>query len=117
MDLLLKKLVIERASASPELIKQTVSLIMSGKASPAQIGSFLTMLKLTGLESNPIIINIVSQEMREASLKVTYPQGSSADIKGTVDIVGTGGDGQNTFNVSTAAGIVCAGAGLLVAKV
>jgi anthranilate phosphoribosyltransferase len=125
MDSILKKLCAvpdhsqqsDHSASSVELIKEGTALIMAGKATHAQIGSFLTALKLTHLDSNPSIVNAVSLEMKAASLQITFPPGSKADVQGTVDIVGTGGDGQNTFNVSTASGIVCAGAGLLVAKV
>ena len=82
---------------------------MHGKLTPAQIGAFLTILKLLGLETEPIYIVQVARAMQEASLSV--------NLVDVVDIVGTGGDGQDTFNVSTASSIVVAGAGIKVAKV
>ncbi len=81
--------------------------IMSGEATPAQIGSFLTALHLKG-ETADEIAGLASV-MRNKSTPVRIAEGA-------VDIVGTGGDGQGTFNISTAAAFVAAGAGLKVAK-
>ena len=81
--------------------------IMQGEATPAQLGSFLTALRLKG-ESTGEIAGMATV-MREFSLKVR--------VEGTVvDSVGTGGDGSNTFNISTAAALVAAGAGVRIAK-
>ena len=81
--------------------------IMQGEATPAQLGSFLTALRLKG-ESTAEIAGMATV-MREFSLKVR--------VEGTVvDSVGTGGDGSNTFNISTAAALVAAGAGVRIAK-
>ncbi|KAJ3163049.1 anthranilate phosphoribosyltransferase [Geranomyces michiganensis] len=85
--------------------------IMLGRATPAQIGGFLMLLKATRLESDPAIIAAVASAMRQAALHIPFDTGAAV-----VDIVGTGGDGLDTFNVSTAAGIVAAGAGCRVAK-
>ena len=81
--------------------------IMQGEATPAQLASFLTALRLKG-ESTEEIAGMATV-MREFSLKV--------QVEGTVvDSVGTGGDGANTFNISTAAALVAAGAGVRIAK-
>lgn len=81
--------------------------IMSGEATQAQLGSLLTALRLKG-ETNEEIAGMAAI-MREFSLRV--------NVDGmAVDSVGTGGDGLNTFNISTAAAFVAAGAGLKVAK-
>ena len=81
--------------------------IMSGEATPAQLGAFLTAIRLKG-ETTEEIAGMATM-MREFSLKV--------NVDGMlVDSVGTGGDGLNTFNISTAAAFVAAGAGLKVAK-
>jgi anthranilate phosphoribosyltransferase len=81
--------------------------IMGGEASPAQIGSFLTALHVKG-ETADEIAGLASV-MRNKATPVRIPGPA-------VDIVGTGGDGQGTFNISTAAAFVVAGAGLKVAK-
>ena len=81
--------------------------IMSGEATPAHLGSLLTALRLKG-ETNEEIAGMAII-MREFSLRVNVDDMA-------VDSVGTGGDGLNTFNISTAAAFVAAGAGLKVAK-
>ncbi|KAJ3120951.1 anthranilate phosphoribosyltransferase [Nowakowskiella sp. JEL0407] len=105
-------------TVTPSEIAAAVSEIMaptSTPPTPAQIGGFLSALKLTGLELDPEVIAAVATVMRNHALKVEFPANWNSDVP-VVDIVGTGGDGHNTFNVSTAAGIVAAGAGSLVAK-
>ncbi len=81
--------------------------MMSGEATPAQIGAFLTALHLKG-ESDAEIAGM-AEVMRQKATPV-YVDGPVADT------CGTGGDGTHTFNISTAAAFVAAGAGLTVAK-
>ncbi len=81
--------------------------IMEGEATPAQLGSFLTALSLKG--ETPEEIAGMATVMRDKALRVSVPGP-------LLDTCGTGGDGQNTFNISTAAAFVAAGAGLKVAK-
>ena len=81
--------------------------IMAGETTPAQLGAFLTAVRIKG-ESAEEMAGMATV-MREFSLKV-WVEGP------LVDSVGTGGDGQNSFNISTAAAFVAAGAGLKVAK-
>jgi anthranilate phosphoribosyltransferase len=95
------------ASLSMDDAASVMRQIMSGEATRAQLGSFLTALRLKG-ETTEEIAGMATV-MREFSLRV--------DVDGMlVDSVGTGGDGLNTFNISTAAAFVAAGAGLKVAK-
>ena len=82
--------------------------IMSGDATDAQIGAFLTALRIQG--ETPEVIEGAAKAMREKFSPVKSP----SEI--TVDIVGTGGDGAHTFNISTASAFVIAGAGVTVAK-
>jgi anthranilate phosphoribosyltransferase len=81
--------------------------IMAGDATQAQIGAFVTALRLKGETSEEI--TGMARVMRTNALKVEYPGPM-------VDIVGTGGDGLNTFNLSTAAALVLAASGVKVAK-
>jgi anthranilate phosphoribosyltransferase len=81
--------------------------IMSGKATPAQIGAFLMALRVRG-ETVDEITGAV-RIMRAKALRVSAPAGA-------MDIVGTGGDASGTFNISTGAALVVAGAGVPVAK-
>lgn len=89
-------------------------------ATGAQIGSFLTALTLSKRDSDPAVLAACAEAMRERSVSVTLALDDD-DVGGEgdfhVDIVGTGGDGHNTFNVSTSAAIVAAGAGARVIKV
>jgi len=81
--------------------------IMSGEATPAQIASFLTALRTKG-ETSEEIAGLASV-MRNKATHVSIPGPA-------IDVVGTGGDGSNSINISTAAALVVAGAGLKVAK-
>ena len=98
---------ISGSSLSMDEAAAVMRQIMQGEATPAQLGSFLTALRLKG-ESTGEIAGMATV-MREFSLKVR--------VEGTVvDSVGTGGDGTNSFNISTAAALVAAGAGVRIAK-
>jgi anthranilate phosphoribosyltransferase len=81
--------------------------MMSGDATPAQMGAFLAALRVRGETVEEI--TGAARTMRAKMLKVEPPEGA-------IDIVGTGGDNQGSFNVSTAAAIVVAGAGVPLAK-
>jgi anthranilate phosphoribosyltransferase len=87
--------------------------IMSGEATDAQIGSFITALRMKG-ETIDEIVGAV-RVMRE---KATFIDSGVDTVAGDIlmDIVGTGGDGSGTFNVSTTTAFVVAGAGIPVAK-
>jgi anthranilate phosphoribosyltransferase len=87
--------------------------IMSGAATDAQIGSFLTGLRMKG-ETVAEITGAV-QVMREKVTPID-PGLSPAEDTVIVDTCGTGGDGSGTFNVSTTAAFVVAGCGVMVAK-
>jgi anthranilate phosphoribosyltransferase len=82
--------------------------IMSGEATDAQIGGFLIALSMKGESVEEI--SAAAQVMRELMKRVRV------DAENLVDIVGTGGDGANLFNVSTAASFVAAAGGAHVAK-
>lgn len=85
-----------------------MAAIMSGEATDAQIGAFITGLRLTG--ETPEVIAGAAEVMRANMTRV------QCDDPDAVDIVGTGGDGAHSFNISTTAAFVIAGAGVTVAK-
>jgi anthranilate phosphoribosyltransferase len=88
--------------------KRAMQVMMSGEASEAQMGALLTALKLKGETSDEI--TGFAETMRNNALQVPYSRET------VIDTCGTGGDGKSTFNVSTTAAFVLAGAGLAVAK-
>ncbi len=99
--------VVEGRDLSTEQAAQAMCEIMSGEATPAQFGALVTALRLKGETVDEIAG--MAQVMRDKSLRV--------EVDGAViDTCGTGGDGSNSFNISTTAGFVVAGAGAAVAK-
>ncbi|RMD52469.1 MAG: anthranilate phosphoribosyltransferase [Candidatus Thermofonsia bacterium] len=86
--------------------------IMNGEATPAQIGSYLTALRMKGETVEEIAGSAKSMRAHVVSVNV----GGVAAGSMLVDTCGTGGDGKHTFNISTTAAFVVAGAGVKVAK-
>lgn len=84
-------------------------IILEGKASQAQIGAFLLALHMKGETAEEI--SAFAQVMRDTALTI-----KPVTIRMLVDTCGTGGDGAQTFNISTASAIVAAGAGCPVVK-
>lgn len=93
---------------SREEMKQVMGIVMNGEATDAQIGGFLMGLRLKSETIDEI--TGATEVMRELATNV------SVNAEPLVDIVGTGGDGANLFNVSSAAAFVVAAAGGFVAK-
>lgn len=83
-------------------------------ASPVQIGAFLAALHVHRIDRRPEMLAAAAAALRARALKADIEDRETDFV---VDIVGTGGDGQNTFNVSTTAAVVAAGAGARVCKV
>jgi anthranilate phosphoribosyltransferase len=90
--------------------------IMQKKATSAQIAAFLVALKLHQKDFDPEIVATCSNVMLKFALKLDLSMYEGLQDS-LIDIVGTGGDNMNTFNVSTTASIIVAGAGCKVAKV
>lgn len=101
--------VVEREDLEPEEAGLVMEEIMSGGATSAQIAAFLTALRMKG-ETIEEIVAFVHSMLQYASV-------ISPNVDGVmVDTCGTGGDTINTFNISTIAAFVAAGAGAVVAK-
>ncbi|EIJ41608.1 anthranilate phosphoribosyltransferase [Beggiatoa alba B18LD] len=102
------KAIIEKQDLSREEMLSVMTEIMTGQATPAQIGGFLIGLRMKGETVEEI--TAATQVMRDLAIPV------KVDVPNLVDIVGTGGDGQSTFNISTTSAFVVAAAGAHVAK-
>lgn len=98
-----------RCDLSGEEMRAALSLVMNGEAAPAQVGAFLMGLRVKGESVAEIVA--AAEVMRDLSHAVLV-----SDRRHLIDTCGTGGDGASTFNISTAAAIVCACAGAKVAK-
>ncbi len=105
------QLVVAGKDLSAERMQEVMMQIMEGRATPAQIGAILTALRMKG--ENAAEITGAARVMRQKARAIS-PRLSPGEP--LVDIVGTGGDMSGTFNVSTTASFVAAGAGLKVAK-
>ena len=103
------KAVVSGQNLSIEQSTEVFSEIMSGNATDAQIAAFIVALRIKGETADEI--TGAAAVMREKATHV-LPK----DLNFLVDTCGTGGDGANTFNISTAAAFVVAGAGATVAK-
>lgn len=102
------KTVIQQQDLSSDEMTEVMQQIMTGEATPAQIGGFLVGLQMKGETITEIA----------AAAKVMRSLATPVDISGDhiVDTCGTGGDGASTFNISTASAFVVAAAGAKVAK-
>ncbi len=100
--------VTEKQDLSAEEMSATMRLIMTGEATPAQVGGFLIGLRMKGETIDEIAA--AAAVMRELATKV------DVDKEHLVDTCGTGGDASGSFNISTASAIVVAAAGGKVAK-
>jgi anthranilate phosphoribosyltransferase len=105
------KLLLARVAAGERLSEDDAAAafdaMMSGNATPSQMGGFLMALRVRG--ETVAEITGAARTMRAKALTIDAPPGA-------IDTVGTGGDGAGTFNISTAAALVVAGCGVPVAK-
>jgi anthranilate phosphoribosyltransferase len=101
---------INRQNLTLQEAEQAMNIIMTGQATQAQIGAYLVIMRMKGETIEEITGS--AKAMRANAVKLTLP----AKMNPVYDIVGTGGDGARTFNISTAAAFVLAGTGRTVAK-
>ena len=101
------KMLTEGNMPSPDMIRDCFNAIMEGEVSQIQMAAFLTALKMRGERVEDIAA--AASVMRDKATTIDAPDG-------TMDIVGTGGDGIGTYNISTATAFVVAGCGVPVAK-
>ena len=99
--------IVEGGTLSLDEARLAMGAVMDGEATPAQLAALLMGLRMRG-ETVDELAGFASA-MRERSVRVTAPDGA-------IDVVGTGGDGSGTFNISTASALVVAAAGVPVAK-
>lgn len=100
-------IIIQNISLSESEMAECMTEIMEGRATDAQIGAFLTALRIKGETIEEI--TAAARIMREKATKINAPEG-------VIDTCGTGGDMSGTFNISTTTAIVVAAAGVPVAK-
>ncbi len=99
--------VIEGRTLDLDEARLAMGEVMDGEATPAQLAAFLVALRMRG-ETVDELAGFASA-MRERVIRVNAPEGA-------IDVVGTGGDGSGTFNISTTSALVVAAAGVPVAK-
>ena len=99
--------VVGGGSLSQSDARAAMAEVMDGEATPAQLAGLLLALRMRGETADELAGFVLA--MRERVLKVDAPTGA-------IDTCGTGGDGARTFNISTAAALVVAAAGVPVAK-
>ncbi len=102
--------VMNRQDLSAAEAEAAMNVIMTGQATPAQIGAYLAALRVKGETVTEITGS--ARAMRAQARRVPL----NGNGKPLVDTAGTGGDGKHTFNISTAAAFVIAGSGRRVAK-
>ncbi|MGQ7845704.1 anthranilate phosphoribosyltransferase [Granulosicoccus sp. 3-233] len=102
------ELLIERKDLQAADMESVMRQVMTGEATPAQIGGFLIALRMKG--------ETVDEVAAAAKVMRALASGVSLEHVDAIDIVGTGGDSTSTFNISTCSAIVAAAAGARVAK-
>jgi anthranilate phosphoribosyltransferase len=96
------------AGSSRDVVRRAFDAILSGAWTPVQVGAFAVALRMRGEEANAIVAG--AEALRGTMTAVDH------ELDAVLDTCGTGGDGAQTLNLSTAAALVVAGAGVTVAK-
>ena len=99
---------VEGRHLSADEAEKVMDLIMTGEATQAQIGAYLVALRMAGETPEEIAGSVRSMRAKATWVKTKHPF--------VIDVVGTGGDGTHTFNISTSAALAVAAAGQPVAK-
>jgi anthranilate phosphoribosyltransferase len=99
--------IVDGGTLSFEQAHGAMGAVMDGEATPAQLAALLMGLRMRGETVDELAG--FAQAMRDRVVRVEAPDGA-------IDVVGTGGDGSGTFNISTTAALVAAAAGVPVAK-
>ena len=98
---------VQGQTLSPTEMNDAITHIMSGEADPVHISSFLTSLSMRGETAEEI--SAAASVLRSHAHSITAPEGS-------VDCCGTGGSGLHSYNISSAVALICASAGIPIAK-
>lgn len=114
--------VVEKGNLTESEMEETMEEIMTGKTTPAQIGAFMVAMRMKGETVDEL--TGAARVMRAKARKIMTKNNAvnidrdeiNVEEETILDVVGTGGDGTKTFNVSTTTAFVAAGAGLMVAK-
>src|SRR5258708_26256961 len=101
---------VERLNLSTEDAEAAMQIILEGAATPSQIAAFLIALKMKGETADELV------GFARAMRRMAVPVNPGLNGEPLLDTCGTGGDGCETFNISTIAAFVVAGAGVRVAK-
>ncbi len=106
--------IVQGQSLSSASMRAAVGHILSGEASPVQMSAFLIGLRMKGETTEELAAAALEMRARSATISAQIP-GTSVD-RTLLDTCGTGGDGADTFNISTVSAIVVAACGVAVAK-
>ncbi len=106
-----KLVILKKLSEAQNLTHQEAYQLMdeltAGELTDSQVGAFLGAMAVKG---------VTADELSASAQVLVKKAGKSPAVKGSLDTCGTGGDGKHTFNISTAAALICAAAGVKIAK-